>query len=50
MKKHKKLKDEFSKKDSKRTEKKFSGTKKKKLNPADSRPPKYKHSYFNEEE
>jgi len=51
MKKVKKLKDELSRKDSKRIEKKpFSQKKKKKLNPEDSNPPKYRHTYLNDEE
>ena len=50
MKKHKKLKDEFSKRDSKKIEKKSSKKRKKNLNPNNSRPPKYRNTYINEEE
>jgi len=50
MKKHKKFKDEFSKRDSKQFEKKTVNHKKGKLRPSDSRPPKYRLNYLNEEE
>jgi len=50
MKKLKKMKDEFTKQDSKRIEKRTFKSKKKKLNPSSSRPPKYRYSYLNEEE
>ena len=50
MEKPKKLKDELTKRDAKRTEKRASKIKKKKLDPSTSRPPKYKHNYLNEEE
>ncbi|NNE16559.1 MAG: hypothetical protein HKO66_16110 [Saprospiraceae bacterium] len=49
MKKHKKFKDEISKRDSKRIEKKPKH-KKGKLNPTDKQQPKYKNNYLNEEE
>lgn len=50
MKKHKKFKDEFSKRDSKRIEKKTINHKKGKLKPLDNQPPKYVNNYLNEEE
>ena len=50
MKKHKKFKDEYSSKDSKRKLKKTAVSKKKKLNPDNSRPPKYRNYYLTEEE
>ena len=50
MKKHKKFKDEFSKRDSKQFEKKTVNHKKGKLRPSDNRPPKYRLNYLNEEE
>ena len=49
MKKHKKFKDEFSNRDSKRIQKNPK-QKKKYLNPSDSKAPKYKLNYLNEEE
>ena len=50
MKKHKKFKDEFTKRDSKRVGKKTTKTKRKNLNPNENRPPKYRNDYLNEEE
>ncbi len=50
MKKVKKFKDELSKRDSKRVPKKTTGVKKTRLDPAKSRPPKYRHHFINEEE
>ena len=50
MKKYKKLKDELTKKDSKRIEKRSTKHKKARLNPSDNRPPKYRIYYINEEE
>ena len=49
MKKHIKLKDEFTKRDSKRIEKKGAKHKKGKLNPSDNRPLKYRKTYLSEE-
>lgn len=50
MKKHKKLKDEFSKKDSKRKQKNIDQNKRRTLNHSDYQPPKYRFTYQNEEE
>jgi hypothetical protein len=50
MKKHKKFKDEHTRQDSKRIEKKKSIHKKKKLTPFQSRQMKYRNTYINEEE
>jgi len=50
MKKHKKFKDEFTRRDSKRLEKKLSKQRKKKLKPSDNQHPKYPITYLKEEE
>lgn len=50
MKKIKKFKDEFSKRDSKRIPKRSSKPKKGKLEIYSKRKPKYRQSYINEEE
>ncbi len=51
MKKYRKFEDAPDKESSKRTGKKVTGSKKRKgLNPKESRPPKYKHSFLTEEE
>ena len=50
MKKLKKFKDELTRRDSKRLEKKMSKQKKKKLKPSDNQQPKYRITYLTEEE
>ncbi len=50
MKKLKKFKDQDSKRDSKRLEKKNTKKRKPRFTPDENRPPKYRHHYLNEEE
>lgn len=50
MKKPKKFKDELTRRDSKRIEKKLGKQRKRKLNPSDNRRPKYHNTYLTEEE
>ncbi len=50
MKKHKKFKDEFTRRDSKRIEKKMSKKGKKKLKPFQNRRTEYRDNYPDEEE
>ena len=50
MKKHKKFKDEFTRRDPKRLEKKLSKQRKKKLKPSDNQDSKYPINYLKEEE